>query len=87
MFAYILRAKDAPNDQMEEFFRRFKETPGLLHAYSMQGEGNPNEGVVVAIWESRQAAQRYLDGSPLRREVDQAMPSVTRTLYSVLESK
>ncbi|MDP2950501.1 MAG: antibiotic biosynthesis monooxygenase [Chloroflexota bacterium] len=87
MFAYILRAEETPNDQNEEFFRRFKETPGLLHAYSMQGEENPNEGIVVAIWESRQAAQRYLDGSPLRREVDQTMPAVTRTFYSVLDSK
>ncbi|MBI2862201.1 MAG: antibiotic biosynthesis monooxygenase [Chloroflexi bacterium] len=87
MFAYILRAQQAPSDQFSEFFRRFKETPGLLHAYDLQEEGNPHEGVVVALWESREAAQRYLDSSPLRREVDQAVPTVTRTFYTVVDSK
>ena len=87
MFAYILRARQEPNTQFAEFFRRFKETPGLLHAYSLEGEENPSDGLVVAIWESREAAQRYLERSPLRREVDQAVPSVTRTFYTVLDSK
>lgn len=87
MFAYILRAQQARNDQTEDFFRRFKEVPGLLHAYALQGEENPNEGLVVAIWESREAALRYIESSSLRREVDRAVPSVTRTMYNVLDSK
>ena len=61
--------------------------PGLLHAYSLQGEDDPNDSGVVAIWESREAAERYLQSSPLKRDVDQAMPEVTRTFYSVLDSK
>ena len=87
MFAYILRVHAPRSDETDEFFRRFKDTPGLLHAYSLQGEDDPNDGGVVAIWESREAAERYLQSSPLKRDVDQAMPTVTRTFYSVLDSK
>lgn len=87
MFAYILRVHQAPDEQSAEFFRRFKETPGLLHAYALQGEEDSNDGVAVTIWESREAAMRYLESSPLRREVDQAVPAVTRTLYNVRDSK
>ena len=87
MFAYILRADQPPSDQTNEFFHRFKDTPGLLHAYSLQGEDDPNDSIAVAIWESREAAERYLQSSPLKRDVDQAMPTVTRTFYSVLDSK
>ena len=87
MFAYILRASSAPDAQTDEFFRRFKEAPGLLHAYSLQGEEDPNEGIAIAIWESREAAVRYLETSSLRREVDQAITGVTRTFYAVRDSK
>ena len=87
MTAHILRAQQAPNEEFAEFFRRFKETPGLLHAYDLQGEENPSETVVVAVWESKEAADRYLKSSPLRREVDQAVPSTRRTFYNVLDSK
>ena len=87
MFAYILRVHAPRSDETDEFFRRFKDTPGLLHAYSLQGEDDPNDGVALAIWESREAAERYLQSSSLKLEVDQAVPSVTRTFYSVLDSK
>lgn len=87
MFAYILRADQPPSDQTNEFFRRFKDTPGLLHAYSLQSEDDPNDSIAVAIWESREAAERYLQSSPLKRDVDQALPTVTRTFYAVLDSK
>lgn len=86
MFAYILRASLAPNEQTDDFFRRFKEQPGLLHSYSMQGADDPSDSVVIAIWESREAAERYLKSAPLRSEVDQAV-RVTRTLYTVRDSK
>ena len=87
MFAYILRALAAPDDQASEFFRRFKETPGLLYAFDLQGVEDAEDAAVVAIWESREAAERYLQGASLRREVDEAYPSVTRTMYKVLDSK
>jgi heme-degrading monooxygenase HmoA len=87
MTAHILRAQQVPNEEFAEFFRRFKETPGLLHAYDLQGEENPNDTVVVAVWENREAADRYLKSSQLRREVDQAVPSTRRTFYNVLDSK
>ncbi len=87
MFVYILRAQQAPDDEWAELFRRFKETPGLLHAYSLQAEENPNESVVVCIWESREAAERYLGSVPLKRDIDQAAPSVSRTMYALLDSK
>jgi heme-degrading monooxygenase HmoA len=87
MFAYILKVHAAPDEQAKEFFRRFKETPGLLHAFDLQGVDDPEDGVVVALWESREAAERYLGGASLRREVDQAYPTVTRTMYEVLDGK
>ena len=87
MFAYILRIHAAPSEQAEDFFRRFKETPGLLHAFNLQGVDDPEDGIAVAIWENREAAERYLEGTPLRREVDEAYPTVTRTMYEVLDSK
>jgi len=84
MFAYLLRAPVAPDEAHgEEFFRRFLESPGLLHAFELVGVEDPNDNVVVAVWEDRAAAERYLDGNPLRREVDEAVPGVTRTMYEV----
>jgi len=62
MFAYILRVQAAPDEQAKEFFERFKETPGLLHAFDLQGVDDSEDGVVVAVWESREAAERYLGG-------------------------
>ena len=87
VFAYVLKVHAQPSEQSNEFFRRFKETPGLLHAYSLQGVNDAEDSVAVAIWESREAAERYLSQSALRREVDQGMPGITRTLYDVLDSK
>ncbi|HSG78206.1 MAG TPA: antibiotic biosynthesis monooxygenase, partial [Acidimicrobiia bacterium] len=69
MFAYILRVRAEPSDEMDEFFRRFKETPGLLHAYYLEGVDDPEDAVAVAVWESREAAERYLE-SQLRHQVD-----------------
>ena len=87
MFAYILRSPRASSEEEADFFRRFKEEPGLLHAYNLEGEEDPNDSVAIAIWESREAAERYLEKSSLRREVDNATPGVTRTFYKVLDSK
>ena len=87
MFAYILRAKAAANQDTDDFFKRFTETPGLLYAFDLQGVDDPEDGTVVAIWEDREAAERYLNQAPLRKEVDQALPSVTRTMYEVHASK
>jgi hypothetical protein len=42
---------------------------------------------VLAVWEDRAAAERYLNSAPLRKEVDGALPSVTRTMYEVLGTK
>lgn len=87
MFAYILSAKALPTAQSNEFFRRFKETPGLVHAFSLQGVDDPEDSLAVAIWESREAAEDYLRTSPLRQEVDQTLPTVTRKMYEILDSK
>lgn len=91
MFAYILRTS-APVDaqqeeQSEDFFRRFKEVPGLLHAYELAGTNGSDEALVVAVWEDQAAAERYLESAPLRREVDEALPSVTRRMYEVRDAK
>jgi heme-degrading monooxygenase HmoA len=83
----ILRVHAASDEQAKDFFQRFKEVPGLLHAFDLQGVDDPADGVVVALWESREAAERYLGGAPLRRDVDEAYPTVTRTMYEVLDDK
>lgn len=84
MFAYLLRAPAVPDGaQGDEFFRRFLESPGLLHAFELVGVEDPDDNVVVAVWEDRAAAEGYLDSNPLRREVDEAIPQVTRTMYEV----
>ena len=88
MFAYILYAPNTPQTpQTEEFFRRFTETPGLLYAFDLLAEEGKDEGAVVAVWESKEAAERYLNGAPLRQEVDQALPQVRRVMYRVVDSK
>ena len=87
MFAYILRVHAAPDEQAKEFFQRFKQEPGLLHAFDLQGMDDREDGVMLAVWESREAAERYLNGAPLRQEVDAALPQVKRTMYEVWASK
>lgn len=85
MFAYILRmhSDEQPSD---EYFERFKATPGLLHAYDLKGVDDPTEMLVVAVWKDKAAADEYLNNAPLRREIDQTFPGVTRTMYQVLNS-
>lgn len=87
MYSYILRLHAPADTQSDEFFKRFKQTPGLLHAYNLQGVEDPEDGVVVTIWESRDAADAYLQRSDLRKDVDKAYPEVTRTMYDVRDSK
>lgn len=86
MFAYILRVHTGPTEETDDFFRRFKETAGLVHAFDLQGVDDPEDGVAVAVWESREAAERYLE-SQLRRDVDHTLEGVTRTMYEVRDSK
>ncbi|HSH11283.1 MAG TPA: hypothetical protein VLA10_05810 [Ilumatobacter sp.] len=88
MFAYILRAPGTPRtEETDEFFRRFVDTPGLVHAFDLQGVDDPEDVVVLAVWEDRDAAQRYLTAHPLRQEVDEKLPTITRTMYDVIGSK
>src|SRR5262245_45265028 len=88
MFAYILRAPGVtPSAQTKDFFQRFSETPGLLYAFDLQGVDDPEDGILVAVWEDQAAADRYLTSAPLRKEVDAALASVTRTKYEVIDSK
>jgi heme-degrading monooxygenase HmoA len=88
MFAYILSAPNAPSpEQSDDFFRRFSQTPGLLHAFDLEPADGSGAPMVVAVWESREAAEAYLSAAPLRKEVDEAIPQVTRTMYNVRASK
>ncbi len=87
MFAYILRVRSRATEQTDEFFRKFKETPGLLQAYSIQAADDSEDSGVVAIWESRAAAEQYLKESQLRQTVDRSVPGLTRTLYEVRDSR
>lgn len=87
MFSYILKIRTAATAQTDELFERFTRTPGLLSAYDLQGADDPEDAVVVTIWENREAAEAYLEKSPLRKEVDVNFPDVTRTMYEVRNSK
>lgn len=83
MFAYILYAPNTPRTpETDEFFRRFTQEAGLLYAFDLvpETEGDP---AVVAVWESREAAERYLEQASLRQQVDQAIPQVRRVMYEV----
>ena len=87
MFAYILSVRTEPDEQSAALFERFKQVPGLLHAYQLQGEDDPADGRVVSIWASRDDAVRYLEQAELRRTVDESYPDVERVMYTVLDSK
>ena len=87
MFAYILKSDPVDDAVSDEFFKRFKSTPGLLHAYDMRGADDPNDQIVVTVWEDRKAADEYLSKSALRKEVDQTVSGVTRTMYDVRDHK
>ena len=88
MFAYLLHAPNTPRtSETDEFFRRFTETPGLIHAFDLVEESNPDQSIVVAVWETREAAEQYLSKAPLRKEVDQAIPQIKRVMYEVIGHK
>lgn len=88
MFAYILHAPNTPRTaETDEFFQRFTKTPGLLHAFDLAESDDPDQGVVIAVWENRAAAERYLTEAQLRREVDEAIPQVRRVMYEVTAHK
>ena len=88
MFAHVFEAEfGLPSGQTAGLFQRLTEEPGLLQAYSLQRVDDPHTGMVVGIWESREAYARYLQHSPLRREADLAVQGARRTLYEVLDAK
>jgi hypothetical protein len=62
-------------------------TPGLLHAFDLAEVGDPDQSIVLAVWENREAAERYLSQAPLRQEVDEAIPQIKRVMYEVLAHK
>lgn len=87
MYISILHQDEGHTAKSDEFFRRYKETPGLVHAYFLEEEGEPNKAEIVSIWESKEDFSRYVESAPLRREVDEAIPSVKRIGYKVVDSK
>ena len=88
MFAYILYAPQTPRTETtDDFFRRFTTVPGLLYAFDLVADEGQDDGAVVAVWDSRESAERYLNGANLRKEVDQAIPRVHRVMYQVIDSK
>ena len=88
MFAYLLHAPNTPRtEETDEFFRRFTEEEGLMYAFDLQEVNDPDQGIVVAVWDTKEAAERYLTGAALRRAVDAAMPQITRVMYEVISHK
>ena len=66
-------------------FEKFvKETPGVVSAYQLKGEGS--DDATFTVWESAAAREAYLQ-SQLRKEVDSALPGLKRTVFEVMKSK
>ncbi len=87
MFGTIMRTHMTNPAQNDEFFRRFKSTPGLIHAYELTAVDGADELDVVGIWESREDAERYLRESKIPQEVAATFASVTRSGFEVRDSK
>ena len=84
MIAVMMNIPRAPDAEGDELFKRFvKETPGVLHAYQLERLG---AGAAFTVWESQEARDAYMQ-SGLRSEIDTALSGVTRTVYTVRNSK
>ncbi len=89
MFACIVATHTrAPENEapIMEYYNKFLETPGLLHAYVSRGMDDPMAVRSVAVWESREACERYLE-SQLRGQIDYALPPINRVTYEVTAGK
>lgn len=86
MFVHMIRGDLAPNDYTESLFQGFRQIPGVLHAYLLQPEDNPDETDLVAVWESREAAEDYFNKSSLREMVDRTIPNVRRRFFTVIDN-
>lgn len=87
MFAHVFEAEfGVPSLQTAALFRRLNQEPGLVHAYSLRRVDDPETGMVIGIWESREDYERFFEHSPLRREADVTVRGARRTLYEVLDS-
>ena len=66
-------------------FEKFvKETPGVVSAYQLKGDG-PDDATFT-VWESAAAREAYMQ-SQLRKEVDSALPVIKLTMFEVMKSK
>ncbi len=84
MIAVIMKYPQPPGPPNDKLFERFvAETPGVIGAYQLEGADG---GTTITIWESEEVRDAYLK-SPLRTEIDAALPGLTRTLYKVRNSK
>ncbi len=84
MIAVIMTYHRSKAAEEANLFKRFaSETPGVVNAYQLE---NGDEGATVTIWESQQARDAYM-ASRLKSEVDSALPGLSRTVYSVRNSK
>jgi heme-degrading monooxygenase HmoA len=84
MLAVIMKFPQQPGPENDKLFKRFvDETPGVVHAYQLEGTDG---GTTITFWESEKARDAYLN-SPLRNVVDAALPGLNRTVYNVRNSK
>lgn len=84
MIAVIMTYQRSQRAEEADLFARFTaSTPGVVHAYQLEDGDN---GATVTIWESKEARDAYMK-SALKNEVDAALPSLSRRIYTVRDSK
>lgn len=84
MIAVIMKYPLSEDQRKGELFQRFvSETPGVVHAYRLEGADG---GATITIWESQAARDAYMKSS-LRTDVDTALPGLTREIFDVVNVK
>jgi hypothetical protein len=87
MLAVILRLEGRRDETTDDIFRRFKSTEGVVAAYQLVGVDNPEDLVTFTVWKDDASRLKYMNESPIKREVDLTWKKQTRTVYTVRDSK
>ena len=87
MLAVILRIEGRRDETADNLFQRFKSTEGVVATYQLEGVDNPNDLVTFTVWKDEASRMKYMNESPLKKEVDRAWSKQTRTVYTVRDSK
>lgn len=73
-----------PRQPETGLFEKFvKNTPGVVKAYLLKGDGGND--ATFTVWESVAAREAYLK-SEHRKEVDASLPGLSRTVFEVVKT-